>query len=85
MPMNMNHLFPPVPERPANPPEPPFDSTRDRLLDRLDTLRHEAFALQNSLFKAPREQSNRIKRLLAENSDAQAAIRDALSALGAVF
>ncbi len=78
--MNINHLFPPVPKRPCEPPEPPCDAGRDRLSDRLDTLRHEAFALQNSLFKAPPEKAGPIKRLLAENRAAQAELRDMLAA-----
>lgn len=80
--MIINQLFPPVPERPANPPEPRANARRDRLFDARDTLRHEAFALQNQLFKAPRHKRACLKRLLAENQAAQAVLCDALSALG---
>lgn len=83
--MLINRIFPPAPERPANPAEPPFDVKRDRLFDTLDTLRHEAFALQNQLFKTPYLESARFERLLHENQTAQVAVHDALAAMGDVF
>ena len=51
----------------ADPPEPPRECRRDALYDRLDTLRHQRFALQNSLFKAPLKKSTALKRLLDAN------------------
>ena len=62
-------------ERPANSPEPEPDPARDGLFDALDTLRHEAFALQNQLFRAPPRARARLERLLRQNKASQAALR----------
>lgn len=83
--MTINHPFPPVREQSADPPEPPLDAEHNRLFDALDTLRHEAFLLQNSLFKAPSSQSACLRRRLAENKAAQDKLREALAAMGDIF
>lgn len=77
--------IPKIPERPASPPEPVPDPACDRLFDTLDTLRHEAFALQNRLFGAPPEARACFERLLAQNKAAQAALRRELSQHGYLF
>ncbi|HWP52016.1 MAG TPA: hypothetical protein VN626_10015, partial [Clostridia bacterium] len=66
-------------ERPSDPPEPAPDPARDGLFDALDTLRHEGFALQNRLLRAPPHACVRLKRLLRENKAAQEALRHDLS------
>lgn len=62
----------------ADPPEPPRECRRDALYDRLDTLRHERFALQNSLFKAPPKKSAALKRLLGANKAERYALQSLL-------
>ncbi len=64
-----------IPQIPICSPEPPADPVRDWLFDALDERRHEAFALQNRLFAAPDDgEYARLKRLLAQNKAAQAAL-----------
>ncbi|MFV0497939.1 MAG: hypothetical protein ACK5L0_07230 [Candidatus Fimivivens sp.] len=61
------------------------DTTCDGLFEALDTLRHEAFALQNALFSAPCQRCNHFALLLLINKAKQDAIRDNLSQFGYVF
>ncbi|KAF5031644.1 hypothetical protein DSECCO2_625620 [anaerobic digester metagenome] len=62
-------------------PSPPCDG----LFEALDTLRHEAFALQNRLFCAPPEACARLERLLGHNKAAQAKLRRELSQFNCIF
>lgn len=83
--MNYYKIFPVIPEHAIIMPEPMSDPACDRLFDALDTLRHEAFALQNRLFGAPPEARDHLERLLSHNEAKQAAIRRNLSQFGYVF
>lgn len=79
------YYFPPVGERHTDPLELAPNPPRDRLFEALDTLRHEAFALQNRLFCAPPEACARLERLLGHNKAAQAELRRELSQLNCIF
>lgn len=83
--MYYKNYFPQIPENTTQPPEQPFDPAADRLFERLDTLRHEAFALKNRLFRAPPEARPRLEQLLAENKAAQDTLCRALSQHNCIF
>ena len=83
--MKYYYYFPNKLEQPTSVPEPMSDSACDGLFDTLDTLRHEAFALQNRLFKATPEMSADLERLLLQNRAKQAVLRGDLSKRGYIF
>lgn len=83
--MTFYYIFPNKIEQPKSLPEPVPDSACDGLFDALDTLRHEAFALQNRLFKATPETCADLERLLLQNKERQAALREELSQRGYLF
>ncbi len=83
--MKYYYIFPYIIKQPTSVPEPAPDSACDRLFDALDTLRHEAFALQNCLFEATPETCADFERLLLQNKATQAALREDLSQRGYQF
>lgn len=83
--MQYYYNFPNTIEQPKSLPEPAPDSACDGLFDALDTLRHEAFALENRLYKATPEMCADYQRLLLQNKEEQAALREDLSQWGYQF
>ncbi len=83
--MKLYNYFPHFPENTIDPPEEPPDPPAQRLFEQLDTLRHEAFALQNRLFTAAPEACPRLEQLLAQNETAQNALCRALSQHNCIF
>lgn len=83
--MKFYYYFPNILEQPTSVPEPMSDSACDGLFDTLDTLRHEAFALQNQLFKATPEMCADLERLLLQNRAKRAVLRDDLSQRGYII